>query len=114
VAESTKSDAGFPRGQAMLLAHTVDYQKGSIVSRTVIDKKSGTVTLFAFDEGQGLSEHTAPFDALVYIIDGAARINISGTPFSVKGGETIIMPAHEPHAVRAVKRFKMMLVMIRE
>ena len=114
MAESTKSDAGFPRGQAMLLAHTVDYQQGSIVSRTVIDKKSGTVTLFAFDEGQGLSEHTAPFDALVYIIDGAARINISGTPFSVKGGETIIMPAHEPHAVRAVKRFKMMLVMIRE
>jgi len=114
VAESTKSDAGFPRGQAMLLAHTVDYQQGSIVSRTVIDKKSGTVTLFAFDEGQGLSEHTAPFDALVYIIDGEARINISGTQFSVKGGETIIMPAHEPHAVRAVKRFKMMLVMIRE
>jgi len=114
VAESTKSDAGFPRGQAMLLAHTVDYQQGSIVSRTVIDKKSGTVTLFAFDEGQGLSEHTAPFDALVYIIDGEARINISGTPFSVKGGETLIMPAHEPHALRAVKRFKMMLVMIRE
>ena len=114
MAESTKSDAGFPRGQAMLLAHTVDYQQGSIVSRTVIDKKSGTVTLFAFDEGQGLSEHTAPFDALVYIIDGEARINISGTPFSVKGGETLIMPAHEPHALRAVKRFKMMLVMIRE
>ena len=114
MAENTKSHAGFPRGQAMLLAHTVDYQQGSIVSRTVIDKKSGTVTLFAFDEGQGLSEHTAPFDALVYIIDGEARINISGTPFSVKGGETIIMPAHEPHAVRAVKRFKMMLVMIRE
>lgn len=114
MAESTKSDAGFPCGQAMLLAHTVDYQKGSIVSRTVIDKKSGTVTLFAFDEGQGLSEHTAPFDALVYIIDGEARITISGTPFSVKGGEMLIMPAHEPHALRAVKRFKMMLVMIRE
>ncbi len=114
MAEHTKSDAGFPRGQAAQLARTVDYQKGSIVSRTVIDKKSGTVTLFAFDEGQGLSEHTAPFDALVYIIDGEALITISGTPFSVKGGETLIMPAHEPHALRAVKRFKMMLVMIRE
>jgi quercetin dioxygenase-like cupin family protein len=114
MAESTRSDAGIPRGQAVDLSRMVDYQKGSIVSRTVIDKKSGTVTLFAFDEGQGLSEHTAPFDALVYIIDGEAQITISGTPVSVKGGETIIMPANQPHALRAVKRFKMMLIMIRE
>jgi quercetin dioxygenase-like cupin family protein len=114
MAESAKSDAGFPKGQAVVLSHTVDYQKGSIVSRTLIDKKSGTVTLFAFDEGQGLSEHTAPFDALVYIIDGEARITISGTPVSVQGGETIIMPANEPHALRAVKKFKMMLIMIRQ
>ena len=114
MAEDTKGDIGFPRGQAVLLSHTVDYQKESIVSRTVIDKKSGTVTLFAFDEGQGLSEHTAPFDALVCIIEGEAQITISGTPRSVQEGEMLIMPANEPHALRAVKRFKMMLVMIRE
>jgi len=110
----TKGDTGFPKGQAVLLAQAIDYQKGSIVSRTLIDKKSGTVTLFAFDEGQGLSEHTAPFDALVYIIDGEAGITISGSSITVKGGETVIMPAHEPHALRAVKRFKMMLIMVRQ
>jgi len=114
MAEDTKSDPGFPKGQAVLLSHSVDYQKGSIVSRTVIDKKSGTVTLFAFDEGQGLSEHTAPFDALVCIIEGEAQITISGTPRSVQGGEMLIMPANEPHALRAVTRFKMMLIMIRQ
>lgn len=114
MADDTRRATGFPRGQAVLLANTLDYQKGSVVSRTVIDKTSGTVTLFAFDEGQGLSEHTAPFDALVYILDGEATITISGTPFSVKGGEALIMPANEPHALRAVKRFKMMLTMIRQ
>lgn len=92
----------------------LDYQEGSIVSRTLIDKKTGTVTLFAFDEGQGLSEHTAPFDALVHIIDGEAEITISGKGIHVKGGEMIIMPAHEPHALRALKRFKMVLIMIRQ
>ena len=92
----------------------LDYQEGSVVSRTLIDKKTGTVTLFAFDEGQGLSEHTAPFDALVHIIDGEAEITISGKGIHVKGGEMIIMPAHEPHALRALKRFKMVLVMIRQ
>ena len=110
----TKGATGFPKGQAVMLAQVIDYQKGSIVSRTLIDKKSGTVTLFAFDEGQGLSEHTAPFDALVYIIDGEARITISGTPVAAKGGETLIMPANEPHGLRAVKRFKMMLIMVRQ
>ena len=85
----------------------LDYQEGSIVSRTLIDKKAGTVTLFAFDEGQGLSEHTAPFDALVHIIRGEAEITISGNAIHVKGGEMVIMPAHEPHALRALKRFKM-------
>jgi len=92
----------------------LDYQEGSVVSRTLIDKKTGTVTLFAFDEGQGLSEHTAPFDALVHIIDGEAEITISGKGIHVKGGEMIIMPAHEPHALRALKRFKMVLIMIRQ
>lgn len=92
----------------------VSYQTGSVVSRTVIDKKAGTCTLFAFDAGQGLSEHTAPFDALVYLLDGEAEIAISGKPFHLKEGEIIIMPANKPHALRAVKQFKMMLVMIKE
>ncbi len=83
------------------------------MSRTLIDKKAGTVTLFSFDEEQGLSEHTAPFDALVYIIDGAAEIIISGKPNKLKTGEMIIMPANKLHALKAVKRFKMLLVMIK-
>jgi len=91
----------------------VSYQTGAVVSRTVIDKKTGTCTLFAFDAGQGLSEHTAPFDALVYLLDGEAEITISGTPFHLKNGDAIIMPADKPHALRAVKQFKMMLVMIK-
>ncbi len=100
-------------GQVMDLEGLVSYQPGSIVSRTVIEKKTGTVTLFAFDEGQGLSEHTAPFDAMVCVVDGEAEISISGKPQRVKKGEMIIMPANEPHAVRAVQKFKMMLIMIR-
>src|SRR3972149_3641274 len=91
----------------------VSYQNGAVVSRTVIDKKAGTCTLFAFDAGQGLSEHTAPFDALVYLLDGEAEITISGKPFHLKNGDAIIMPADKPHALRAVKQFKMMLVMIK-
>jgi len=83
------------------------------VSRTIVDKKTGTVTLFAFDEGQGLSEHTAPFDALVYILGGEGIIIISGKASRVNASEMIIMPANEPHALRAVKKFKMVLVMIR-
>jgi len=98
---------------ALKLADMVDYQEGSIVSRAIVDKKAGTVTLFAFDEGQGLSEHVAPFDALVYIIDGEAEITISGKTVHVREGEITIMPAHEPHAVRAIGRFKMLLTMIR-
>ena len=89
------------------------YQSGSVVSRTLIDKKTGTVTLFAFDEGQGLSEHTAPFDALVHLLDGEAEISISRVPFHLREGEMIIMPANEPHALKALKRFKMLLTMIR-
>ena len=102
-----------------LIAHTasthdlLDYQEGSVVSRTIIDKKTGTVTLFAFDEGQGLSEHTAPFDALVHLIDGEAEITISGKPLRIKKGEMLIMPAGDPHALKAVKKFKMVLIMIR-
>jgi quercetin dioxygenase-like cupin family protein len=100
-------------GQAARLIDLADYQEGSVVSRTVIDKRTGTVTLFAFTEGQGLSEHTAPFDALVYLLEGEAEVIISGQPIRVKGGEMIIMPANQPHALRAVKNFKMILTMIR-
>jgi len=91
----------------------VDYQEGSIVSRTIIDKDKGTVTIFAFDKGQGLSEHTAPFDALVQIVDGEAEIKISGRIYNLKHSEMIIMPANEPHALSANERFKMILTMIK-
>ena len=99
--------------QAAKLAELVGYQDGSVVSREIISKKTGTVTLFAFDQGQGLSEHTAPFDALVYVFDGEAEITISGKPLRVKQGETVIMPANQPHALKAIKKFKMMLTMIK-
>jgi len=99
--------------QVVELAALIDYQTGAVVSREIIKQKTGTVTVFAFDEGQGLSEHTAPFDALVYLLDGEAEITISGKPFQVKQGEMIIMPANEPHALKATQRFKMLLIMIR-
>ncbi len=99
--------------QAIKLIDLVDYQEGSVVSRTIIDKKTGSLTLFAFGEGQGLSEHTAPFDALVYLLDGEAEIVISGKTLHLKEGEMVIMPANKPHALKAMKKFKMILVMIR-
>ncbi len=108
-----KGDAESLVGKSLRLAELVEYQPGSVVSRTVIDKRVGTVTLFAFDKGEGLSEHTAPYDALVYVFDGKAEITISGAAHRVSAGEMIIMPAHKPHALRAVGRFKMMLVMVR-
>ena len=95
------------------LIDLIEYQKDSVVSKTLINQKTGTVTLFAFDEGQGLSEHTAPFDAMVQILDGEAQITISGKPLNVKKGEMVIMPANEPHALKALKKFKMLLTMIR-
>lgn len=95
------------------LAALVNYQEGSVVSRSLIDKKVGTVTLFAFAEKQGLSEHTAPYDALAYIFEGEAEITISGKTFHLKNGDMTIMPANEPHALKAVTNFKMMLIMIR-
>jgi len=100
-------------GQAISLTDLADYQEGSVVSRTIIDKKTGTVTFFAFDEGQGLSEHTVPFDALVYLLEGEAEIVISGKPIQLKEGEMVIMPANQPHALRAAKKYKMILTMIR-
>ncbi|BBO69398.1 cupin [Desulfosarcina alkanivorans] len=95
------------------LADLVGYQKDAVVSKTIIEKKTGTVTLFAFDQGQGLSEHTAPFDAMVQVLDGEVEIRISGNPHTVKEGQTIIMPAGEPHALKAVTPFRMLLTMIR-
>ena len=100
-------------GTPAKLTDLVDYQDGSIVSKEIIKKDTGTVTLFAFDKGQGLSEHTAPFDAFVHIFDGKAEISISGQPVLVKSGEIIIMPANKPHALKAIERFKMILLMIR-
>lgn len=99
--------------QAMKMVDLIDYQTGSVVSRTIMDKKTGTVTLFAFDEGQGLSEHTAPFDALVYSLDGEVEVVISDKPHHLKQGEMIIMPANQPHALKAVKKFKILLIMIK-
>lgn len=99
--------------QPVKMMDLIDYQKGAVVSRTIIDKKTGTLTLFAFDEGQGLSEHTTPFDALVYCLDGEAEVVISGKAFRLREGEMLIMPANQPHAVKAVKKFKMILTMIR-
>lgn len=96
------------------LAELLQYQKKAVVSRTIIDKETGTVTLFAFDEGQGLSEHTAPCDALVYVLDGEAEIIIEGKPVHLERGEMTIMPANKPHAVKALTKFKMLLIMIRE
>ena len=95
------------------MARLAEYQKDSVVSQTVIEKSAGTVTFFAFDQGQGLSEHTAPYDALVYLLDGEAQITISGKPHLLMAGQMVIMPAHEPHALKATKRFKMILTMIR-
>lgn len=91
----------------------IEYQSGAVVSRTIIKKSTGTVTLFAFDEGEGLSEHSAPFNALVQVIDGEAEITISKKPYILKAGELIIMPANEPHALTAKTKFKMILTMIK-
>lgn len=95
------------------LTDLVDYQQGSVVSRTIIKEKTGTVTAFAFDEGQGLSEHTAPYDALVHVIDGEAKITVSGETLELGQGEVVILPANQPHALEAAQRFKMVLTMIR-
>lgn len=95
------------------LAKAVEYQEGVVASRTIIDKKAGTVTIFAFDRGQGLSEHVAPYDALVYALDGSAEIVISKVKQTLKNGEIVIMPAGAPHSLKAKEKFKMMLIMIR-
>ena len=102
-----------PKSEILHMAELVSYQDGSVVSRQITKAETGNVTLFAFDKEQELSEHTAPFDALVHVLDGEAEIKISGKAFNLKTGEAIIMPANEPHALRASTRFKMLLTMIR-
>jgi quercetin dioxygenase-like cupin family protein len=100
-------------GQAGNLENLIAWQQDSVVSKTIIGKKTGTVTLFAFDKGQGLSEHTAPFEAIVYLVDGEAEITVDGKPHIVKKGEIIILPASIPHALSALTPFKMLLTMIK-
>jgi quercetin dioxygenase-like cupin family protein len=104
---------GFAPAQVARVPEFVNYQDGAVVSREILKKPTGSVTVFAFDEGQGLSEHTAPFDALVQVVEGDAEITISGQPHRVQGGEMILMPSGQPHALMALKRFKMVLTMIR-
>jgi len=101
------------KAQILKMISLAEYQEGSVVSRTLIDKKTGTVTFFAFDEGQGLSEHVAPYDALISVLDGEAEVKMSEKIYRVKEGEMIILPANKPHALKAIRKFKMMLIMIK-
>jgi quercetin dioxygenase-like cupin family protein len=102
-----------PGAEVVRLGDLVSYQEGAVVSRTLVKRQTGTVTAFAFDAGQGLSEHTAAFDALVQIIEGKAEITVAGKPLRVEGGEALLLPVNQPHAVAALTRFKMLLTMIR-
>ena len=102
-----------PNSQVVNMAELVNYQDGSVVSRQITKAEAGNVTLFAFDKDQGLSEHTAPFDALVHVLEGEAQVTISGKAFDLRAGDAIVMPANEPHALKAIQKFKMLLTMIR-
>ena len=102
-----------PISETVRLMDLVNYQEGAVVSRTLLKRATGTVTLFAFDEGQGLSEHTAPFDALAHLLEGEAEIVVSGKPLKTKTGEAVLMPANQPHSLKALTKFKMLLTMIR-
>jgi quercetin dioxygenase-like cupin family protein len=113
IGEEVQADMDDLKAQVLELGVLIDYQNGSVVSRQVIKKEVGNVTVFAFDTGEGLSEHTAPFDALVYVYDGEAEVTIGGKTSTVQAGQMIVMPADLPHSLHAKKRFKMMLVMIR-
>jgi quercetin dioxygenase-like cupin family protein len=103
-----------PKSEVLHLTDLAAYQEGSVVSRQITKEETGNITLFAFDEGQELSEHTAPYDALVHVLDGEVEVRISGQPFNLKTGDAIIMPASEPHALKAVTKYKMLLTMIRK
>ena len=111
--DTSSKSKGLPAAQVSKAGELVSYQDGAVVSREIVKKSTGNVTFCAFDEGQGLSEHTAPFDALAQVVEGEAEIMISGQPHRVLGGEMILMPAGQPHALKATKRFKMILTMIR-
>lgn len=113
VAANRKGASRMPAGEVLGFEGLTDYAKSSIVSRTLVEKKAGTVTLFAFDAGQSLSEHTAPFDALVQVLDGEGEFVVGGKVNTVRAGHALLMPADVPHAVRAVRRFKMLLTMLR-
>lgn len=102
-----------PNAEVVRLTDLVNYQEGAVVSRTLLARATGTVTLFAFDEGQGLTEHTSPFDALAHLLEGEAEISVSGKPLHTTAGETVLMPANQPHSLKALTRFKMLLTMIR-
>ena len=102
-----------PVAEGVRLTDLVNYQEGSVVSRTIVKRATGTVTLFAFDDGQGLSEHTAAFDAVAHLLEGEAEIMVSGKPLRVTAGEVVLMPANQPHSLKALSRFKMLLTMIR-
>lgn len=110
-AAAAKTGPSHPRAEAV--AGTVAYQKDNIVSREIIRRKNGTVTVFAFDKGQGLSEHTAPFDALVQVLEGSVEIRIDGKPYRLSAGQMVVMPEDRPHSLKALTRFKMILTMIR-
>ena len=108
-----QESVNIPVSEALRLNEMVDYQEGSVVSRELLKNKAGTITAFAFDKGQGLSEHTAPYDAFVQVLEGTVKITIGGKEMDVAHGEVVIMPANVPHALHAKTKFKMMLVMIR-
>jgi quercetin dioxygenase-like cupin family protein len=111
--QQAQSKREMPIAEVVRLIDAVNYQEGAVVSRTLVNRGTGTVTLFAFDEGQGLSEHTAAFDALAHLLEGEAEIVISGKPLRTKAGEAVLMPANQPHSLKALSRFKMLLTMIR-
>jgi len=109
--ENQSASSSFP--EVMNLSGLIEYQTGSVVSRTLIKKEKGTLTLFAFDNGEALSEHTAPFDAFVYMLDGEASVTVEEKSYKLSAGEALILPANRPHSVKAIQRFKMLLTMIR-
>ncbi|MBT9900039.1 cupin domain-containing protein [Bacteroides thetaiotaomicron] len=107
-------EQSFKKGTVLHLASLIEYSEGGVISKQLIKSPAGNITLFSFDKGEGLSEHRAPFDALVQILEGTAHIVVNGTPFTVKAGESIVFPANAPHALTAVEKFKMLLTMIKE
>ena len=111
--QQTRGKREMPIAEVVRLIDLVNYQEGSVVSRTLVNRATGTVTLFAFDEGQGLSEHTAAFDAVAHLLEGEAEITVSGKPLRTTAGEAVLMPANQPHSLKALTKFKMVLLMIR-